>query len=683
MEINEISSLFNNEIESNLLFNILFDMFRYYDKEFTLAIQKWQKENNRVLNQNERNQLRKYFYYGSLKYLDALKIEKFDQIKPFEEEKIIIIKEFEHRINTYEKDKIIESINTRYLNLKSEIITDNSERWMKYYKEKQNKYKYAGFIFVINQAFFKSNNYSIQKILDIICKTYDDIENYRHLIINIKGNIFNECNEDITWKLIYKIIIYSENFIQFKDEFFPFKKKDREKELFDFIQEKFHRDYIDKEVEEYYSSISTGYKFEDCLVNDSSDEYLITLKKIKLDRTPIPCPSCMTTIQSGNSFPEVFLRSYECKNPSCPDRSKSGRGKRFDDYGQYRFFNLVKNEPDNLISSELYSKWRRDIFDKNNDILEMITKYYFWSGEKIGVCNLCKEIDKINSRYLITYVDDNKDFISLSFDSLPVIKMFKKIREYIDNETGNEILVNQLNVINGDSTIELKKLKPDQIGAVITSPPYYNAREYSQWQNMILYFIDVLRNTVSIFNTLSKDGYYLYNIGDIVNEDNIYVKSNMSKRRIPLGAYSSFIFELAGFNLVGNIIWDKGQVQSKRNSTINLCSGYVKFINCYEHVLVFKKGKSSTGEVISKISRFNPVIKINSKGENTYGHTAPYPLEMVDLLSSFIKEDKFVLDPYLGSGTTIKWCRNNNYKGIGFELNKEYYNLCLNNIFNK
>ena len=83
----------------------------------------------------------------------------------------------------------------------------------------------------------------------------------------------------------------------------------------------------------------------------------------------------------------------------------------------------------------------------------------------------------------------------------------------------------------------------------------------------------------------------------------------------------------------------------------------------------------------SKIVKINPVIKINSKGENKYKHTAPYPMELVSQIKKFALKDKYILDPFLGSGTTLVWCRENKYKGIGFELNKDYYNLCKENIF--
>ena len=224
----------------------------------------------------------------------------------------------------------------------------------------------------------------------------------------------------------------------------------------------------------------------------------------------------------------------------------------------------------------------------------------------------------------------------------------------------------------------MKKVAQNQIGAAITSPPYYNAREYSQWENLILYLIDMMINSYSVYCSLADNSYYLYNIGDIVSEDNIYVNSNMSKHRIQLGFLSCLFFEMVGFKLDGNIIWDKGEVQSKRNSTINLYSGYVKPVNCYEHMFVFCKGKSKHN--VSKIVKISPVIKINNKGENTYKHTAPYPIDLVAQIKEYASINKYILDPFLGSGTTLVWCKQNGYKGIGYELNNEYYNLCVENV---
>ena len=133
---------------------------------------------------------------------------------------------------------------------------------------------------------------------------------------------------------------------QYKEN--PLTRKEIDK-LTTFLNERFPNNDNKTLAESFYSSVSTGFKFEDCLISENQDDILLSMKKIKMDLSPIPCPACMTTIQSGNAFPELFLRSYECKNPNCPERSKSGRGKRFDEFGVYRYFKLTEDKTENEI----------------------------------------------------------------------------------------------------------------------------------------------------------------------------------------------------------------------------------------------------------------------------------------------------------------------------------------------
>lgn len=682
--IMEINDKIGFNIDKDILLRILFEMNRFKDKDFTRCIQEKQKMLNRVFNRNERTLLREYYYLGNSDILVKLNIETFYQVTIIEEEAIIILKSTLEKIAQYKEEQIISSIVEKFKNFQEKNLSNLSNDWLKHYGKKVKKqYEFSLFVMEIDQKDFENNNYSLDYYYKIVRNIYDRLENYRHLIIKIDGCLFDKSDVDVTWKFIYKIGIYLENFIIYKENFFPFKKSNAVKKLSDYIDSEVSMNCGKDISEEFYRGISTGFKFEDCYVSDNQNKIILTYKKIKLDKSPIPCPSCMSTIQGGNSFPELFLRSYECKNPSCKDRSKSGRGKRFDEFGVYRYFKLVQNDSNNEISFDLYKKWRRDIFSEDVDVYEMILYFYAWDNEKVMIYN-SKYRKTVLSRRIINFTwKDFDDYYIKTYDDLLIVQMLKKVCLLLNRKTGDDILEKNIEVLNGDSTVGIRQLKAGQIGAVITSPPYYNAREYSQWSNLLLYLIDMLKNASSIFDSMTEDGNYLYNIGDIVNTDNVYVESNMSKKRLQLGFLSCAIFEIVGFDLIGNIIWDKGQVQSKRNSTINLTSGYVKCINCYEHVFVLKKGFNRRGNIISKVVSFSPVIKINSKGENKYKHTAPYPPEMIDLLVPYIKNDKYILDPFLGSGTTLKWCKENNYKGIGYEIDKEYYKLSMNRIFDK
>jgi DNA modification methylase len=144
-----------------------------------------------------------------------------------------------------------------------------------------------------------------------------------------------------------------------------------------------------------------------------------------------------------------------------------------------------------------------------------------------------------------------------------------------------------------------------------------------------------------------------------------------------LGFYSIYLFLLSCYSIKINIIWNKGEVQSKRNSSANHFSGYLKPINVYEHNFVFTKKSIKPQKTI--IKNIDTVKKINCKGQNILGHTAPFPIKIAELIVAYSKNG-YILDPFLGSGTTVIASILNKKKSIGVELNEEYYELAKKRI---
>jgi site-specific DNA-methyltransferase (adenine-specific) len=63
------------------------------------------------------------------------------------------------------------------------------------------------------------------------------------------------------------------------------------------------------------------------------------------------------------------------------------------------------------------------------------------------------------------------------------------------------------------------------------------------------------------------------------------------------------------------------------------------------------------------------------------GHPAPFPIELPQRcikLFSFI--DDIVLDPFLGSGTTLIASHLNNRKGIGVDIDKDYCDIAIKRL---
>jgi len=676
--INQYIKKLDLDISEENFIRVLFDVFKFADKELTNLIGDYQKKTTRVYDSSERKKLRKRFYYGNTNLINFKEFDDFVVFKYDEIAKKSLWEQFHFRLKNYDEQSILLSIKTR-INLLSASNNDlgKAKEWINYYQEKHKNTPYSAIIIKFNTNIYEQLNGDA--LNQLFQQSFDNLVNYRYLFIVYEGEILSD-SKNITWSLIFKNILELENLRQYKDSFFPFKKEKKITELKNFLRSRFPID--EKEASEissnFYSSIAYGFKFEDLLIKSNNNEKILIMRKVQHDLSQVPCPSCLSNQGKSNSYPELFVKSFECSNPQCPDRSKSGRGKRYDEYGTYRYFQMMQNSiEDNRIDFDTYYQWRRDIFE-SKDSLDMISQFYTWENEKIGLYNT--NWSKLKTNRIYSEIEIDKKTLTSSFEKTNLYRFFEKISEFKNEETKVIKLTREIELFNADSSLEINKLKLDQIGCAITSPPYYNAREYSQWGNILFYLIDMQINAQSIFNKIDNNGAYLYNIGDINGNDNLYVDSNMSNRRLPLGAYTYLIFSIIGWNVNGNIIWDKGQVQSKRNSTINLFAGYIRPINSYEHIMIFQK--TPTSKNLSYIKQLSPVIKINSKGVNTYKHTAPYPIQIVDTVESFLIPGKYLLDPFLGSGTTLIWCKNKKIKGVGFELNKTYYELAVSRIFN-
>lgn len=76
-----------------------------------------------------------------------------------------------------------------------------------------------------------------------------------------------------------------------------------------------------------------------------------------------------------------------------------------------------------------------------------------------------------------------------------------------------------------------------------------------------------------------------------------------------------------------------------------------------------------------------PTLRGNSKYSQGTGHITPKPVEAIKrTIELHTKEGDTVLDCFMGSGTTAVACLNTNRNYIGFELEKEYYDLANKRI---
>jgi len=666
---NILENIKGYKIEDSLLDAIVLDISRVADKEITKVINEYKKSMEIIITSPEKELLRKYFLGYEVDISNYKNIE-YNNIFFTTENYLDDAYELIEQGILRNSESVIGTIYSR-----TTLNNDVDHKYKKYIKDLESKYSQL--------LYFKiSNNNEAESTLSAISELYDDLENYHYCAV--------EFNEACSWEYIYKIGIFAENFRSEKN-LNAFKQKKQIDIMKSFINE----DSTDSEqladtINNFYSGVNYGFHFQDLIITKDGKRKLLVLQKVELNEDPFPCPSCFESIVRGNSYPKMLYKSFECNNPECPSRSKIGRGKRFDFYSVKRNNKLLLNSKENYIDDSLRTQFRKDIVDNNSDFLEFVVNFYTWSDSAITYISNTK----LNEPYIFNrktieksindfHVDDNL------FSTLPILSLLSEFNKFLEKKKENinsdsvQHVIDKATIINGNSTNLLNSsLYKDNFNLAVTSPPYFNAREYSQWSNLILYLFDMLKNAKAVYNSLDVNGIYAYNIGDIVDKDNVYVTSNMSNKRQLLGFYSMLIFEIIGFDIVGNDIWDKGEVQSKRNSSSNSFPGFLKPINCYEHIIYVQKGK--TLMIPTEIKNIDTVKKINSKGENKYGHTAPYPEMLVqfilDKYSHLFDSSPTVLDPFLGSGTTSIVSNRNSLKSVGFELNETYYNLSLDRI---
>ncbi len=145
-----------------------------------------------------------------------------------------------------------------------------------------------------------------------------------------------------------------------------------------------------------------------------------------------------------------------------------------------------------------------------------------------------------------------------------------------------------------------------------------------------------------------------------------------------------------GWQYHSTIIWNE-QNLSRRTAWGSWLSASAPFVIAPVEVIVvlYKKSwKKTSDSGASDITRdefmawTNGVWSFNGERKKRSGHPAPFPVELPRRclkLFSFVGDT--VLDPFLGSGTTLIACAQNNRKGIGLELDAGYCELAKKRLY--
>lgn len=190
--------------------------------------------------------------------------------------------------------------------------------------------------------------------------------------------------------------------------------------------------------------------------------------------------------------------------------------------------------------------------------------------------------DSNNSKNIYHFINSYRDTIKIKYNL---------DNNFIDYTFIDRLTVNEnIKVVWGNCLNLLKQMPSDSVGHMVTSPPYYNAREYSIWENLDSYMSNMREIIKECYRVLDNHRVFVFNISDVVDNDKNDKINAFGKRKIPLPAYFIVLFEECGFTFIDDIIWDKGEVQSSRHKNGNKPYPFFQYpCNCYEHILIFHK----------------------------------------------------------------------------------------------
>ena len=244
------------------------------------------------------------------------------------------------------------------------------------------------------------------------------------------------------------------------------------------------------------------------------------------------------------------------------------------------------------------------------------------------------------------------------------------------------------NIYCGDCLDILKEIDDSSIDLIVTSPPYFNAREYSYYKTVEEYMRKMGEVFNKCFTILKESRMCIVNISPVIVKR---TKRTEQSYRIPLPFYFVPMMEKIGFEFLEDIIWEKPS-----GSAINRNGGFhthrkpiaYKPNIVTEYILVFKKPAPFLIDKVLKNDSFvkddyekTNIWKINPETKSE--HPAPFPISLVDKCVRYYSyEDDTILDPFIGSGTTAVACKLTGRNFIGIELNQKYVDIANKRLQN-
>jgi site-specific DNA-methyltransferase (adenine-specific)/site-specific DNA-methyltransferase (cytosine-N4-specific) len=263
-------------------------------------------------------------------------------------------------------------------------------------------------------------------------------------------------------------------------------------------------------------------------------------------------------------------------------------------------------------------------------------------------------------------------------------------------------------IFEGDSKEILKSLVDNSIDLIVTSPPYADRRMNTYGgvkpENYVEWFLEISKELLRV---LKPDGTFILNI----------------KEKAENGERHTYVIELILALRKQGWLWTEEFIWHKKNSYPGKWPN--RFRDSWERCLQFnktKKFKMFQEEVMvpvgewanSRLRNLSETDKIRDNARNGSGfgknisnwldremvyptnvlhfatvcnnknHSAAFPEELPEwFIKLFTKEFDIVLDPFMGSGTTLKVAKRMKRNSIGIDVIPEYVSMVKSELVEK
>ena len=258
-----------------------------------------------------------------------------------------------------------------------------------------------------------------------------------------------------------------------------------------------------------------------------------------------------------------------------------------------------------------------------------------------------------------------------------------------------------VNLYHGDSR-KMKEIKDESVNLIITSPPYFDLKRYNKNKNHSdnigdpKTYSEYLDNLNAVWKecirTLAPDGKICINIMPVFLSGN---ETHFERRvtKTVITDIENFMHSTGEMYLHSLYIWDKRKIVrfSQFGSYPYPANIFSTFP--FEWIIIFsKKGKRQP--VLKKIKEkskittkewqdwaINSIWEMQPAKAKSIGHPAPFPDELPKrLIRLYSFHGDTVLDPFVGSGTTVRVAESLGRNGVGYDINPDYIKMAKKSL---